>query len=131
MYRVFILTDREADPDAFPWAVDAEGISYDAGTELKLERSRNGDRGTRPDAVLLDLDNLSVESARILASRCREFGLPVVAVVSGDQLTKYDPSMKLDDFILHSEDASNSARKSCRYDLTRPSLGSVARRTRT
>ena len=78
MYRVFILTDREADPDAFPWAVDAEGISYDGGAELKLERSRNGDRGTRPDAVLLDLDNLSVESARILASRCREFGRPVV-----------------------------------------------------
>ena len=101
MYRVFILTDQEVEPGAFPWAVDAEGISYDAGTELKLERSRNGDRGTRPHAVLLDLDNFSVESARTLASRCREFGLPVLAVVSGDRLTKYDLTMDLDDFILH------------------------------
>lgn len=102
MYRIFILTDREAEAGAYPWAVEGGEISYDAGTALKLERSWNGDQRARPSAVLLDLDTFSNETARILASRCQEHGLPVVAVVSGDRLRDYDPSIHVDDFILRS-----------------------------
>ena len=102
MYRVFILTDRDAETSAIPWAVDGEEVSYVAGTAVKLEGSWNGDQSARPTAVLLDLDTFSNETARIMASRCQEHGLPVVAVVSGDRLRNYDPSINVDDFILRS-----------------------------
>ena len=80
--------------------MDAEGISYDAGTELNLDGSGHGDLVVRPDAVLLDTDGLSGEEARKWSDHCQEAGLPIVAVVSAEHLTEYDPFLDLDDFIL-------------------------------
>ena len=100
MYRVFILTDREVEPGAIPWAVESEGLSCDAGTELELDMSWDGNLDVRPEAVLLDLDSLSDERARMLASYCRELGLPVLALMSVEHLISYDQSLNLDDFIL-------------------------------
>ena len=100
MYRVFVLTEREADPDNLTRAVEAAGLSYDLGTELELDRSGNGGPGIRPDAVLLDMNGLGDERSRRLAAHCRELGLPVLAVMSPEHLTNYDPSLNLDDLIL-------------------------------
>ena len=100
VYRVFIVTERDLERGSIPWAVDAEGISYDAGTELNLDGSGHGDLVVRPDAVLLDTDGLSGEEARKWSDHCQEAGLPIVAVVSAEHLTEYDPFLDLDDFIL-------------------------------
>ena len=100
MYRVFILTDRRVEPGSNPWAIEAEGLKYDVGTEADLDSSRNGDRGLRPDAVLLDLDSVSNERAYQLAACCRGIGLPILALVSETHRISYDPSINLDDFIL-------------------------------
>ena len=100
MYRVFILTDRLVEPGSSPWAIEAEGVKCDVGTEADLDSSRSGDLGLRPDAVLLDLDSVGSERAYELAAYCREIGLPVLALVSETQRISYDPSLNLDDFIL-------------------------------
>ena len=100
MYRVFILTERQDQHRAFPWALAAEGLTYQVGTELDLDRSSNGDQETRPDAVLMDLDVLSDKAVHRLGSHCRKLGLPIVAVVAKEHLLNYDPSQNLDDFIL-------------------------------
>ena len=100
MYRVFLLTERWAEPDKLTRAVEEEGLSYDVGTELELDGSGNGGPDTRPDAVLLDLDGLSDYRARRLAAHCRELGLPVLAVISAEHLANYDPSLNMDDLIL-------------------------------
>ena len=100
MYRVFILTDRNVEPGSSLWAIEAEGLKYDVGTEADLDSSRNGNRGLRPDAVLLDLDSVGNERAYELVAYCREIGLPVLGLVSDTHRIGYDPSLNLDDFIL-------------------------------
>lgn len=100
MYHVFVLTDQEIEGSTIPWAMEMDGLSYEAGAERELEGLGNGDKPVRPDAVLLDLDSLNGERAHKVASRCRELGLPVLALVSADCLMSYDRTLSIDDFIL-------------------------------
>jgi two-component system alkaline phosphatase synthesis response regulator PhoP len=98
MYRVFVLTKGES--SSVPWAVEAEGLSYDVGTEAGLSTSANGVPDLRPDAVLMDLGEFTGQRTRVLVSRCRDLGLPVVGVLPTGALAEFDPSLNLDDFVL-------------------------------
>jgi len=100
VYRIFILTDQVTEPGNILWAVKAEEIHYDVGTEPDLDESWNGDPDARPDVVLLDMDSLADERVYSLASHYRQLGLPVIAVVSAEHFNGYNPSLYLDDFIL-------------------------------
>ncbi len=80
-------------------AVESEGIAYELGIEDDLDRLGNGALGSGPDAVLLDLDSLDQDWSKDAAARCRQMGLPVIAVVS-ERASGYDLSVSLDDFIL-------------------------------
>ena len=96
-YRVLLLAD-EASSDV-PWAAEDE-VSYEVGSEAGLASFSNGSAAVRPDAVLLDLSVMEDQRARVLASRCRDLGLPVMGVLTPAGLATYDPSLALDDFIL-------------------------------
>ena len=100
MYRVLILSDRHNGRGPIPWVIQAEGLSLDAGTEADLDQSRNGSMEAALDAVLLDLDSLSQERASRVVAHCRKRDIPVVAVVSSERLSGYDPSLGVDDFIM-------------------------------
>ena len=100
MYRVYVLTDRQVDGDGILAALDAEGIGYDVSRGLDLDGLRNGNAELAPDAVLLDIESLSAQSAESIATRCRQLGLPVVAIVSAEHPMAYDPSLNFDDFIM-------------------------------
>ena len=124
MYHVFILTDREIDGSPIPWAMEMDGLSYDVGTEGQLDNLGNGDQLASPDAVLLDLDSVNGERAHKVASRCRDLGLPVLALVSADRLMSYDRSLGVDDFILQPlRHGELSARLSQAMVRTRDSQG--------
>ena len=100
MYRVFVVTDRDVEPGTFPWAVDGKRMSYEVGTEQQLEWSSSREQGSRPNAVLLAMEDMGSERARKLVSRCRELGVPVLALVSADHVNSFHPSLNLDDFII-------------------------------
>ena len=100
MYHVFVLTDREAELGLDPRALREEGVSYDAGTEVELDRYLNGSGATRPDAVLLDMDSVGYSRVREIAHRCQELGLPELAVVSADRLDQYDSTLNHHEFVL-------------------------------
>ena len=100
VYRVFILTDREDGPSSMSWAVETDGLVYEAGTEAQLDGVGDAGPDLKPDAVLLDIDSLSDHSSQRLVSLCRRMGLPIMAVVSRDNFVAYDTSMNWDDFIV-------------------------------
>ena len=68
-----------------------------------MDVSGNGTQETGPDVVLLDMDSLSDERAVSLASDCHKLGLPAIAVMSSEHLTKLSAfgGLNLDDFILY------------------------------
>ena len=101
MYRLLIFADRGNGPGTLPRAVDAEGLDYIIRPELELDGSSSGKENVQADAALLDLDSVSNNRAQQLASLCGRLGLPVIGVVSGENRNSYDPSLRLDDFILH------------------------------
>ena len=59
-----------------------------------MDISGNGTHEAGPDVVLLDMDSLSDERAVSLASDCHELGLPAIAVMSSELLTKLRPIAK-------------------------------------
>ena len=53
-----------------------------------------------PQAVMLDLASLGLNRARQLIDECREYKVPVVAIIPEELVEDYDPSLNPDEFIL-------------------------------
>ena len=99
-YHVFIFSDRNDGQGSISWAVNTEGLVYEAGTEAQLNGLGSGGPDTKPDAALLDLPSLSDDRAKQLTSLCRHIGLPVIAVLSRENVNVNDPPPNVDDFIV-------------------------------
>ena len=81
------------------WAPEDDGLTCEVASDL--DTAMNGAGSAPPDAVLLDMDALSEDRGRKAASHCKELGVPVLAVLSSEDLGWYNPWVELDDFILH------------------------------
>lgn len=75
-----------------------------AGMSCRVEDSSDilwdGQDSGKPDAVLLDLASLDLSEARRAVSRCRERKLPVVAALSREDVSAYDPSLNPDELVI-------------------------------
>ena len=81
------------------WAPEDDGLTCELASDLGT--AMNGAGSAPPDAVLLNMDALSEDLGRKAASHCKELGVPVLAVLSSEDLLWYAPWVELDDFILH------------------------------
>ena len=99
-YRVFIFSDSNDGQGPISWAVDTEALVYEVGTEVQFNGLGSAKPDIKPDAALLDLPSLSHNRANQLTSLCRHIGLPVIAVLSRDNVNANEPPQNVDDFIV-------------------------------
>ena len=100
MYRLLVVTDSKVEHEPVPWAVDADDLSYSMCAEAHLYDRRNGHGTIKPDGVLLDIEHLTDEQLDRAVTFCQNSHLPVLAVVSPQGLSRYDPNTAMDDFIV-------------------------------
>ena len=111
MYHLFVLVNHGSAYNALPDAtgalpratgvladaIERAGMSCQVGVELE-QLDENG--VTAPDAVLLDMCSLEDRDARIFVQLCHDRKLPVLAVVSRETVTGYDPSLNADEMVV-------------------------------
>ena len=77
--------------------IERAGMSCQVGVELE-QLDENG--ATPPDAVLLDMCSLEDRDARHFVELCHDRKLPVLAAVSREAVTEYDPSLNADEMVV-------------------------------
>ncbi len=101
MYHVLMLTERKRGLDGLSWDLDAKEVSYQVASGIEANGLTSLD--TTPDVVLLDADSFSDGRLPELVSSCHQLRLPVVAVLTQQQLIDQadPPAFSADDFIVH------------------------------
>ena len=104
MYHLFVLVNHGGAPSALPDApgaladaINRAGMSCQVGVELE-QLDENGAKS--PDAVLLDMGSLEDREARRFVELCHDRRLPVLAAVSREAVTDYDPSLNADEMVV-------------------------------
>ena len=97
MYHLFVLVNHVGAPSALPDAINRAGMSCQVGVELE-QLDENGAKP--PDAVLLDLCSLEDRNARRLVELCHDRRLPVLAAVSREAVTGYEPSLNAAEMVV-------------------------------
>lgn len=95
MYSVVLLASRGNDSSPLQEAVSRAGLSCQVWPDL----SPLGEDSASPsvEAVLMDL--ASITQSPTLIEQCKEYNLPVLALVSQQKGEDYDPSLNADEFI--------------------------------
>ena len=97
MYHLFVLVNHGGAPSALADIIDRSGMSSQVGVELE-QLDETG--ATSPDAVLLDMSSLEERDARRFVELCHDRKLPVLAAVTREGVTGYDPSVNADELLV-------------------------------
>lgn len=99
VYTVFLLATQNNGFTPLAESLSRAGMACQFGPDLS---SVNGEHASRsPEAVLLDLATTELGRARDVVDQCRKLKIPVVAVVSREELEAYDPSLNPDELIVY------------------------------
>ncbi|MDA1128350.1 MAG: response regulator transcription factor [Chloroflexi bacterium] len=97
MYHLFVLVNHGGASSTLPDALIRAGMSCQVGVDLE-QLDENG--VTPPDAVLLDMSSLEDRDARLFVEECHDRKLPVLAAISKETVTDYDPSLNADEMVV-------------------------------
>ncbi len=97
LYHLFVLVNHGGAPSALADVVGRSGMSYQVGVELE-QLDESG--ATAPDAVLLDMSSLEDRDARRIVELCHDRKLPVLAAVTREGVTGYDPAINADELLV-------------------------------
>ena len=104
LYHLFVLVNHGGTPCALPDSpcsladtIARAGMSCQVGVDLE-QLDDNG--AISPDAVLLDMCSLKDWDARRFVQLCHDRKLPVLAAVSREAVTDYDPSLNADEMVV-------------------------------
>ena len=99
MNTLFVLANQNNGFAPLAESLSRNGIDLQFGSDLAPVNREQASQHT--EAVLLDLSTIEMVQAREVVERCRKLKIPVVAVVSRDDLDSYDPSLNPDELIIH------------------------------
>ena len=97
MYNVLVLVDHGG-------GHGLADVVWRAGMSCRVEDSAgllwDAADSDKPDAVVLDMASLELSEAKRAVTRCRERKLPVVAALSREDLSAYDPALNPDELVI-------------------------------
>ena len=97
MYKVYLLTNHNGSAYPLAESLSRAGMSCRLGPDMAAVEEEGASHN--PEAVLLDLESISLGSARLLVDQCKKLRLPVLAVLPRDNVEGYDPSLNPDELI--------------------------------
>ena len=97
MYNVFVLANRIDEAYSLVDTIVRAGLSYHVESDLEL--LEQGELSPQPEAVLVDLASVDSAQARRFIERCKALRIPVLAVVTREDVAGFDPSLNPDELL--------------------------------